>query len=567
MLKKIFINSLIALSFILPLVALSIIPTNIHAQNTIVKLSVLPETGNVGSNITITGENFPGSRASIYWDDVAIEKDVTISQDGKFTIDFTIPSASKGIHLISADDNSNWVGGKAEANFNVLPGIDIFPKVTEMQTPILIRGNGFGSNESNIQILVDGKIIPSPQINADNKGYWSATYTVNAIKVGRHTISASSSSTPGSEINTATFILAPWLEVSPASGPVGTMLKIYGWGFMHNEDGITVTMDGVIIEVNTRAEIDGSLIIDGSKREYGTFTSGEEYHDKAFIPKTTQGDHIIGVYGSSFTPRGTLPYYTFTVIPNITVQPSSGHKGTYVTIEGTGFAADENIALKYDNTDAGNSVTADNTGSFSEQYIIPQTSGTENTFTAQGNKGNTATAKFGIDIVDIGTPTIESPTNGQVAYLSDSMGSVYLNAIKYLGGLGNFISGKSTTHNNNSVMYFKWNLDNAPVNAQYDLQISSDNNFKTVAIEQTLNTNVFDLTRNSDLPTGTYYWRVKSSDSSNAEGQWSQTSTFELIAMPTSTAILSIVVLVLIIAAIIFAIILLWNNSVNKYKY
>ena len=397
MLRKILINSLITCIILSTLFLSGFITSSIYAQNTIVNISASPSTGTVGSVITISGSNFPGTRANIYWDEAAIARDIPISTDGTFAYSLTIPASSKGAHTISADDNSNWAGGKAETQFSTLPSIDIFPKVCEMQTPILIRGNGFGSNETNIKILVDGKVIPTSQITTDLKGYWSASYTVHDLENGKHTISASSSSTQSTDVNTAIFILAPWLEVSPASGPVGTQLMIYGWGFRHNEDGITVTWDSKIIMVNIRAEVDGSLIVDGTKRVYGNFTSDDEYHDVVYVPKTTQGTHVIGVYGSSFTPRGTLPDYDFDVIPQITVSPPSGHKGTQVTIGGTGFAANESISLKFDNLDIGEPVTADNTGSFSTIYKVVQGSSTQYTISASGNSGNTASTEFSVD--------------------------------------------------------------------------------------------------------------------------------------------------------------------------
>jgi hypothetical protein len=565
--KKILINLLIICIIISTLFLTGFVASSAYAQNSIVDISSSPSTGTVGSTITISGSNFPGTRANIYWDEASIARDIPISTDGTFSYKLTVPASSKGAHIISADDNSNWAGGKAETKFNTVPSIDIFPKIAEIQTPILIRGNGFGSNETNISIMVDGKVIPTHQITTDLKGYWSASYTVHDLENGKHTISASSSSTQSTEVNSAIFILAPWLEVSPTSGAVGTQLMIYGWGFRHNEDGITVTWDGEIIKVNIRAEVDGSLIVDGTKREYGNFTSDDEYHDVVYVPKTTQGKHVIGVYGSSFTPRGTLPYYDFDVIPQITVDPPSGHKGTQVTIDGTGFAANESVSLKFDNTDIGEPVTADNTGSFNTIYKVSQGSSSQYTISANGSSGNTASTDFSIDVVDVAAPTLESPANKESTALFDSVGDVYISSFKYLFGLGNYLSGKSNVDDNDVLAYFKWNLSNALVNTQYILQISRDSNFNDIVIEKTLSNNVFNLTRYDGISPGTYYWRVKASNSSTSEGDWSQTYTFEVVSMPILAKVLSIVVLVLIIAAIVFIIILLWNNSVNKYKY
>lgn len=564
--KKIFRNLLsIVYIFSVFFIFLSV-PTNIYSQNSIVRINVSQSSGNVGGTITITGENFPGTSANIYWDDKYIARDIIIAQNGSFTYELSIPAAIKGNHIISADDNSNWAGGKAQTEFNVLPGIDIFPKVAQDQTQILIKGEGYDANEKNIKIIVDGKTIASPQINADSKGHWSANYTVRDIDNGKHTITASSGSTLPSEVGSQSFILAPWLEVKPESGPVGTQLLIYGWGFRLNEDGITVTLDGEIIKVNIRAEVDGSLIVDGSKREYGMFTSGEEYHDTVFIPKTTQGDHIIGVYGSSFTPRGTMPYYTFNVIPNLTVQPSSGNKGAYVTLEGTGFASGETVSLKYDNVEISNTISTDSTGSFKTQYIITEASTADHVFSAQGNKGNTASAPFSINVINVGVPSLESPNNNQTVTLFNSVGDVYLSSIKYLFGLGDFLSGKSNS-GNDAVAYFKWNIPNPQINTQYRLQISGDSSFNNPSIEKTLSSNTFALTKDYGLKSGTYYWRVCVLDSNGASGQWSPMYKIEINSMPTRTAIFSIIVFILIIAAIVTVIILLWNNAVNKYKY
>ena len=98
----------------------------------------------------------------------------------------------------------------------------------------------------------------------------------------------------------------PYIKMQPLTGPAGTKLNIYGWGFRANEDGITVTWDGEIITVNIRAETDGSVIIDGSSVPPGSPIHDGTTRAVIYVPPSTQGTHILGVYGSSFTPKGTV---------------------------------------------------------------------------------------------------------------------------------------------------------------------------------------------------------------------------------------------------------------------
>lgn len=541
-------------------------PINTNAQTSAVKLHIDHTEGTVDSKIIVTGENFPGTAANIYWDGTAIARGINISQDGRFSHELVIPAASHGQHIISADDNSNWAGAKAQTTFYILPSISIFPKVVSMSTPIFIKGNGFPNNDRGIQIALNGNVLKTGQISADHNGYWSASYTVYDLPYGKHTISAFSTAVAASESNMETFILAPWLEVSPDTGPVGTKLQIYGWGFRHNEDGITVTWDGEIIKVNIRAEVDGSLIVDGSKREYGTFTTSNEHHEVVYVPPTTKGPHIVGVYGSSFTPRGTLPSYTFTVTPEIRINPAKGQKGTWINIDGNGFNNQETISLKY-NTIEFTEIITDNKGGFSIQFIIPQSSSIDNLISATGNKGSSASTKFHMDKIDIGIPIIESPQNGERASLFNSVGEVYIGSIRYIIGLGDFLKGKIAVDNGNSITIFKWHSDNTSNDTKYTLQISPDNSFKSIQLEKLVNNNHYDLTFLDGLQSGKYYWRVKSTNLNNAESEWSQISHFELTPMPIRTAIFSIIVLILIITAIVFIIILLWIRSVNRYRY
>jgi tetratricopeptide (TPR) repeat protein len=209
------------------------------------------------------------------------------------------------------------------------------------------------------------------------------------------------------------FPNTPYVKVTPVSGPVGTKIFIYGWGFRANEDGMTITWDGEIIICNIRAELDGSLMLDGSKVPHISRAYTGDTRETVYVPPTTRGRHILGVYGSSFTPRGIVNDTVFEVTPEIKLQLEPSIKGTQVTITGTGFASNEIITISLDKTATNITATADNTGSFNAVLIIPTTKGKEYTIAASGNKGNSAQNSFSITLTKP-VPTEQVPAVAEV---------------------------------------------------------------------------------------------------------------------------------------------------------
>jgi tetratricopeptide (TPR) repeat protein len=180
----------------------------------------------------------------------------------------------------------------------------------------------------------------------------------------------------------------PYVKVMPVSGPVGTQLFIYGWGFRSGEDGVTVTWDNEIIICNISAEPDGSIQIDGSIQP--------DYTPRAtiYVPESVQGDHLVGVYGSSFTPRGIIDDTAFEVSPQIKLSHEPHVEGVQISIIGTGFAGNEAITINLDGTVADASTTTSSNGSFNASVIVTSAKGKEYTVTANDAGGNAAQANL-----------------------------------------------------------------------------------------------------------------------------------------------------------------------------
>ena len=100
---------------------------------------------------------------------------------------------------------------------------------------------------------------------------------------------------------------------------------ISGVGFRRGEDGVTFTWDGPIIDTNFIAKPDGS------------------FSWPITVPPSVKGSHIIGIYGSSFTPKGIVPDIEFEVTPSIDLTPSSLINSRDLEVDGNGFNANESV--------------------------------------------------------------------------------------------------------------------------------------------------------------------------------------------------------------------------------
>jgi tetratricopeptide (TPR) repeat protein len=205
-----------------------------------------------------------------------------------------------------------------------------------------------------------------------------------------------------SEPRRGKFPTVPYVQIEPVYGPVGTKLYIYGWGFRTGEDGLTITWDREIIMCNIVAEKDGSMIVDGSKREDGTT------RETLYVPESTKGDHIIGVYGSSFTPIGVVNDTVFEVVPEIKLSPEPDIKGTKVSIAGTGFTGGETVTVNVGEGITEVTATADDNGSFHTSVIVPTIKGNTYAISVSGDRGDSAQADFVISL-ERPVPTGQEP--------------------------------------------------------------------------------------------------------------------------------------------------------------
>ena len=373
---------------------------------------------------------------------------------------------------------------------------------------------------------------------------------------------------------TAEFtVIGGEITLDPEEGPVGTELEITGSDFGDNED-IIIEYDG--------DEID---IFDGDE---DTDSDGD-FDTIIIIPESEAGEHTIKVTGED---SGSEVEATFTVEPEITVDPTSGQPGTIVDISGTGFEGRSEIIIDFDGDEIDiydGDTDTDRDGSFETSIEVPDIDSDEYEIEVVDEADNSATLDFTVAIL----PTVSiTPVSGHVdieitasgtgltpgekvtvKYDDDEVASAIVLSDKTFSApfkapvsqhgehtvsISNGITEKltftmesdtpSTPRPLQPMMNaevqepagFDWDDvtdDSKPVT--YTLQVATDESFVSLAmvLDKTgITDSEYTLSATDKLEPTTeenpYYWRVMAADSASNESLWSGVGEFFYTAAP-----------------------------------
>jgi hypothetical protein len=517
-----------------------LMPVPAHAATTI---NLSPQRGATGSRTAITGEGFIGKLATIYWDDKKLIQNVPVSKTGQINFTFDIPSSTKGAHAVKVTDDSNWANINASTVFSITPSIALEPPWGKSTNTVTVFGYGFASGETGLKTTWDGKQLSKASATADKNGAWYSTFDVPYVAKGEYTIGARGDSTALNEVTDVTFTVSPFCKATPLSGPVGTKIMISGVGFRAGEDGVTFTWDGPIIDTNFVARPNGS------------------FSYPIVVPPSVKGRHIIGIYGSSFTPKGIVPDIEFEVVPSIRLTPSDLINSRDLKVDGNGFNANESVAISYDKSNTGVSATTDILGNFSAVCQAPISPIKEHQVTATGSKGALAQASYTSISVAPAAPQLLFPGPGAKIQTSSSVFDAISNIFKYIGGLFDTLSSAKQITNDTTLTAMNWEVKGDKSALKYTLQISKAQDFSNIIFTKDgIQSNSYNLAQ-SNLPTaGVYYWRVKAANETGGVSPWSNNWSFEFIPASGLILTIAITIIILIIAIIIFGIIALFNR-------
>jgi len=211
-----------------------------------------------------------------------------------------------------------------------------------------------------------------------------------------------------------------YIELSPESGPPGTEVEVHGYKFEANEP----------VDIY----YDGGLLIEGFETD-----SKGEFTVTLTVPERCTGHYwVLGRVGSI---RGIVEAdRLFAVKPGLVVLPEKGPVGSKVTVQGRGFAGNEqDIEFIYypdgSYQTIERNIVADSKGSWERSFLIPPSTRGEHKLDAQGAESKLyqvqdaifrVTAEINIDK--------SSGTVGETIAMTGSKFAVYEDGINILFG-------------------------------------------------------------------------------------------------------------------------------------
>ena len=499
------------------LLAISILTVPVQAQED-PTITLSPSSGHPGEIITVRGYDFDSDEeVEIYFyrngttTRIKVATDET-DYDGDFKVTFTVPESYTGEHRVSADVASDIVN----EIFTIEPWLEIDPDEGPVGTMIKVTGTGFGEDETDIEVryYFDGseyeKIVED--IEADEYGSWDTTFNAPISSSGDHRIRARGKYTSLNEVDDATFEIMPGISMNKISGHVGDTITINGSGFKEREDDIKIFFDDEVVASNIKADSNGA------------------WQETFQLPEMPRDTFDVTAEGES-TDKEDINQLTFQLNPWTLLSPTQGHVGTGATISGTGFAADKEVTIRYDDTQVGTGST-NGKGSFSNiSFSVPKSKHGEHSVTAEDTLGNAVTVTFTMESQLPAKPALVSPGNG------DRVG---------------FVGSVRPT--------FQWSTVTDDSGVTYSLDIAASENLSELLVSVTgLTEPAYTLTEDQALSYASYYWRVKAIDGAENDSGWSTVYSFQAGLLSMWLFIVIIALVVVLIGFLVYFFI--WRRS------
>jgi hypothetical protein len=469
-------------------------------------IDISPNSGVVGDSVTVEGKGFAATESSIKvtYDGTDMQTGIAASDKGSWNATFSVPRSAKGSHTVDASGSATKAGDVPDVTLTVSPKISLSPASGDVGASASVSGTGFGKDEGGIRVTYDGTDAKTG-VSADSKGSWNVTFLVPSSIKGVHTIDASGASTKADEIPDVTFIVSSAVRIKPGSGYVGDSITIDGCGFGGSESGITVTLDGSVVKSDIAANREGC------------------WTTSLTIPASTGGSHFIDAYSAS-TTAADVADAKLAILSKMVIEPAEGYVGCDIVVNGTGFGADKELTIKYDNVAVVTKLVTDAKGNFQASLKAPKSLGGKHNVTAADAGGASASGVFTMETTPPSLPQIVSPKDGNRVGLFDRVAPT-----------------------------FEWAGVSDPSGVNYSLQVSSQSDFATTLLsKEDLVESKYTLTESEALLRGKYYWRIKAVDGAGNDSGWTTPILVKVGLMPLWAFILVVVVAVAFVTRLVF---------------
>ena len=289
----------------------------------------------------------------------------------------------------------------------------------------------------------------------------------------------------------------------------------------------------------------------------------------------TSGNYQMLYYNQQINARGgSAATLLFKIEPDLKLNPSSVSPGATVTINGTGFTANDVCELSLDGNALNMEIESSSKGSFTVEFTVPDTIAGNHEFKATAEKLYTADATTSLKVVptinlepehpDVGTEVTltgigfagnsevsidynkvtmgNSPTTDEVGNFShtfviqeDSDTEHQITATDAAGNIATIgmpLEGQAPPTPSAispqgqrfgwfgaQTVYFTWTGVSDPSGISYTVEIAENLNFFPLAPGMR-KTELTQPNCTANIEPGTYYWRVRATDGAGNEGDW-----------------------------------------------
>jgi hypothetical protein len=370
------------------------------------------------------------------------------------------------------------------ATFTVIKGgIWLTPEEGSVGDEIIINGTDFRPEQAiTVEYEDDDVAITGGDIMTDSEGKFTSTVVVPESVMGEHVFVVADESEDELE---AVFTVVPKITLVPPEQESGKEVEVIGTGF-RAEYAINLTLDGKKVST-TPSYMETDL--------QGSFNCVflTPLYDSPAIAKVAASDRHFSKAEADLAVLGGIR------LSPLTTPASPGYVGMELTMYGTGFIENAVVTITYHEDDeviATETATADPNGSFTLVFNVPPSAAGSHVIKATDD-ATTGTAIF---IMESEAPLVPVPLLPEAAGTAEEQ------------------------------VRFDWGDVNDPSGISYTLQVSSDIDFNTLAVDREgILLSEYTLTGDEKLtPAGqkAYYWRVKAVDGTSNEGKWSPVGLF-----------------------------------------
>jgi len=241
-------------------------------------LTVSPEDGLAGTNVTVTGQGFAQNEAGIelrYYLDGnynTIEGNISANATGSWEKSFQIPPSTSGEHNLGAQSAVTKLYEVKSATFKVTAGISMDKLWGSVNDSITMTGSMFMAYEKDIQVLFKDQAVVTG-IKANAQGDWEESFNVPEMPTGTYNVTAQGTLTPQEDISELSFEIKPDIVLPANEGYVGMSLTVTGHGFAASK------------------HVD--ILYNGSQKATTTTNGAGSFEASFIVPESPHGEHQV----------------------------------------------------------------------------------------------------------------------------------------------------------------------------------------------------------------------------------------------------------------------------------